>query len=543
MDAGVNSDATRLYIRRVGQPPQLISVSTGRRVDGDIERAPENTSFMSFSDDGRRFVTVRGRTAKVWDARTGALVATSPEATERLQDVALSPDGRTVVLQPLDGSLRIWDVQTERSTPLRGPVGEVFGELTFDPRGRYLISTATASGAEIWDVEAARSSTLTLPGRGAGDFRGFFSTALSPRGDVIAIAGAHGKTRLRHTTTGRQIKVLPGGPRDRGPDTAHAFSPDGSRLVAAGTDGTARLWAVRSGRLMAKMRTGPKPVNDVAFSPGGRLIATAGGDGRTRLWHTGSSRPSATLTGGRGRVLSVAFSSDGAKVVTATRDKTARVWDAKSGRLLTTLSPERRFKRKRWTYVPYPGAQFNPRGDRVMMLGLDGAMRLWDSDGRLLVEVRGRRRNLINHAAFSPDGRRIAAGADDRMVHVYDGRTGAPMTTLCCAGEVVRVHFSPDGRMVVGAGSDGRARVWNVESRAQLAILGRRSFLQSLSAEFLPDGRRILITLDDRTAQISTCATCGSASALKALAAERVGRSLTPGERRRYLHEGAQADG
>ena len=242
-------------------------------------------------------------------------------------------------------------------------------------------------------------------------------------------------------------------------------------------------------------------------------------------------------------MLSVAFSSDGAKVVTATRDRTARVWDARTGRLVSTLSPQRRFKRKRWTYVPYPDAQFNPRGDRVMMLGLDGAMRLWDSDGRLLTEVRGRGRDLINHATFSPDGRRIAAGSDDRMVHVYDGRTGAPMTTLCCAGEVVQANFSPDGRMVVGAGSNGRARVWHVESRGQLAILGRRSFSQTASGQFLPDGRRILMTLDDGTVQISTCATCGSASALNVLAGERVGRSLTPRERRLYLHETAQAAG
>ncbi|HEV2764376.1 MAG TPA: WD40 repeat domain-containing protein [Pyrinomonadaceae bacterium] len=94
------------------------------------------------------------------------------------------------------------------------------------------------------------------------------------------------------------------------------------------------------------------------------------------------------------------------------------------------------------------------------------------------------------HAEFSPDGGRVV---------IAPGPRGEPSVCSLSTGEcaklkghvsgVYRASFSPDGRYVVTAGFDDTARVWDADSRQQLAEL--RHLDDVSMAVFSPDGRYV----------------------------------------------------
>jgi WD40 repeat protein len=66
---------------------------------------------------------------------------------------------------------------------------------------------------------------------------------------------------------------------------------------------------------------------------------------------------------------------------------------------------------------------------------------------------------------------------------------------------VVSAAFSPDGSRIVTASSDTTARIWDVTTGKEIAVL-RGHEGSVVSAAFTPDGSRIVTASDDKTARI-----------------------------------------
>jgi WD40 repeat protein len=80
--------------------------------------------------------------------------------------------------------------------------------------------------------------------------------------------------------------------------------------------------------------------------------------------------------------------------------------------------------------------------------------------------------------------------AMDQRVHTLVGHTDPVWT----------VDFSPDSSLLVSAGWDGTARIWDVQTGAQLRVLTHPEKKSMYWAEFSPDGETIVTgsELDDR---------------------------------------------
>ena len=98
--------------------------------------------------------------------------------------------------------------------------------------------------------------------------------------------------------------------------------------------------------------------------------------------------------------------------------------------------------------------------------------------------------------AFSPDGKRIAGTAGDKIVNVWDAQTGKELLTLKGQKDTIRhVIFSPAGRNLVTASSDNTVCVWDAETGTELLTKKASSWISSLA--FNADTKRLIVATSD----------------------------------------------
>ena len=98
---------------------------------------------------------------------------------------------------------------------------------------------------------------------------------------------------------------------------------------------------------------------------------------------------------------------------------------------------------------------------------------------------------MVWSLAFSPDGRRVAAGCDDGFVFVWDTSDWREVRRLEVASDAVRsAAFLPDGRRVVSSHASGKLIVWDLDTGRELLRLHGTGNRPTLAV--LADGRRVL---------------------------------------------------
>ncbi len=333
-----------------------------------------------------------------------------------------------------------------------------------------------------------------------GHWKFVVAVAFSPDGK-LALSGSNDKTmRLWDVQSGRELRNFMG----HGPVYCVAFSPNG-RFALSGSYAL-RLWDVETGRELRSFAGHRGGVHSAAFSPDGRLALSGSGDNTLKLWEVASGRELRSFTGHTGRVNSVAFFPDGKLVLSGSEDKTLKVWEVATGREFMSLSGHA--GEVLAVAISGDGKLALSGGGRFSSdpgNGEAGELKLWDvHSGRMLKSLVGHN-DIVESAAFSPDGKLAFTGSYDGTLKLWDLASGRELRNFASnesltgdTNPVYSVAFSPDGKTALSGNFDHTAKLWDVTSGREL-----KSFRGSQSAVFSvalsPDGRSVLSGGDHKT--------------------------------------------
>ena len=261
----------------------LKAIDTGPTLQEDVLAAGP-VSTMAATADGTKVVSIsRHLTVRVWRLEDGALVTTfSPDFHSR-SALAVTPDGRRVVLARA-GGLTVWDVSTgDLVTTLDGHAGAVTA-IAAVPGGSQVVSAGEDGTLRLWDLDRAA-----------------------------------------------ELRVFEG---HEGIVTTVAVTGDGARLVSGGGDATLKVWDVADASVAFTLAGHEYRVTDVVVTPDGARAVSASWDDMPRAWDIRRGSPLGTFAGHAGRVSALAVTGDGTCAVLATTDCKVAVWHLDSFRRL-----------------------------------------------------------------------------------------------------------------------------------------------------------------------------------------------------------------
>jgi WD40 repeat protein len=322
---------------------------------------------------GQRLVTVPlSGSAKLWEVPAGSMGWTSlprprdwavPRAT-----AALSPDGRTIAVNPFLRTVQVWDLDTGQAVTPPLPHDQRVTSIAFDPTGKGLLTGCCDGSVRLWDVPSGTWRDLDVRhlARTSLDLRAYFS----PDGQTLLTGGADEVARLWNVERGQfQGDEL----RHGGRIQCGAFSRDGQKAATASVDGVVQVWEVKTGRSIGTLRH-PAGVLVAAFTPDGTQLLTGCEDGLARLWDL----ETATLRQSwhhRAAVYCAGFSRDGRLLFTGTGqpEGQVRLWDRATGLPIgSALGPLGVPEMVMWL-------EFSSDGRRLLMGGTGSTLpRLWD---------------------------------------------------------------------------------------------------------------------------------------------------------------------
>lgn len=151
---------------------------------------------------------------------------------------------------------------------------------------------------------------------------------------------------------------------------------------------------------------------------------------------------------------------------------------------------------------------FSPDGKLLATGAEDKLIRIWDLASKRIIKIlRGHEQDIYS-LDFFPDGDRLVSGSGDRTVRIWDLRSSQCLLTLLIEDGVTTVAVSPNGKLIAAGLLDKTVRVWDLSTgflveRLDLGNESGNGHQDSVySVTFSTNGQQIASGSLDRTVKL-----------------------------------------
>jgi WD40 repeat protein/serine/threonine protein kinase len=459
----------------------------------EIARLPATFGYvaplgLAFSPDGQGLAYAETESGEIvlWNIREKAVMRRWRGHAWYITRLFFTPDGKLLISGSADRTVKLWEVASgQEVNRFNYPLG--FGpSLVSSPRlsvdGKMLASAASGGGMAI-TIQEIPSGKELLRLRGSRDL--VADGAFSPDGRTFISGSLDGTVRLWDLTRKAKDTFCREFPPDNattsGTFWACSLSPDGRHLLNVFTNGTFSI------REIPTLREGPRhpiPMQKLAsfaVAAGGQLAAFVADDGQVVFWREDTGETNFFGRPITKESIRAVFSLDGRRFAVGSGKEIA-VCDVPSGN--TCVFP-----------VGEPSAlfflRFSSDAQKLMAAYFDGLVKFWDfTKANPELTLRGDDLQVNGVQAYSvallPDGKTLVSVS--RQILFWDVETARIRSRLQPRATVFRtVAISPDGRRLAVGAADGFITIWDLASMQEVATLAGHT-RPLLDLRFLPDG-------------------------------------------------------
>ncbi len=457
--SGVRFAATRdlrLAAHVVKNRVRVINLASGQE-QWTTAVPEEEVSAVTFSHDGKVLAT--GAKAfesaiRLWEADSGKDLGRLEGHSAYITDLLFWPDGTKLASASADQTIRLWDITAMRPLhALRGHRHEVW-RLALLPDNQTLVSGCKDGSVSVWDTTKDPGEhavfTLPVPVRAWGFAAdGQSVLALDSEGRVAQWQGSRFEQQQHLINLGPRVLQA-------------CISADG-RLIAGGySTGMIRVWDLQQGSLWREFQAARGPIRPWHISAQRDVLIIGGDESDTHHeWDVATGQEKRSWPGARNWTRGT-LSLD-------------RNWCFTLGLAgmtsLRNLTNGREVDLNLHGLEPWHG-DFSPNGKYFAVASTLGFCKLWETDTFREVATLGGFRLGAHSVAFSPDGKRLAAGSNAKeAIKIWDMNSQQELLTLKGQGSLFSsCVFSPSGNALGAVNSAGVLHVWRAPSWTEIAV-------------------------------------------------------------------------
>lgn len=395
--------------------------------------------------------------------------------TQRLRQIAISPNGEKMVSTSNDATLIVWDFRRRAQlATLQHSGTNAVSAVAFSPDGKWFVTASSDGTIIVWNSERL-TKEVTLP----GIRRGVSTIAFTPDGHTLITPMAEGKKILWRVgdwqkigesqviSTTANFLISPNNrllitrdwlTRDliNGQEVLScldyawnwgALSPDAHHMVTVDNGGfvafwdISRLWLTGERRLIQRVLAHRERGRAIAYSPNGRLVASGGEN--IIIWDA-QTQEKLFRFDSPDRIASLAFSPDGRSLISAHDNGAILIWDLEEKEAVAGFTGH---------CAPVRVVKFSPDGRRIASAGDDGSVIVWNAVNGKKEIVLSAHRTRVSGVAFSNDGQRLVSSDLQGYTIIWELASGKPMLTIEPRGRSESsfghcVAISPDDRWI-----------------------------------------------------------------------------------------------
>lgn len=342
--------------------------------------------------------------------------------------IVISPDGKYVLTDTLDGKLAVWD---------------------FNKRTLLKILSGHKSDVTAIAIRQKMDNSIEVIS-GSGD-KSLISWDLET-GNIL-------KTFIGHTSTVNTVAIV--------------VDPQSLRpyIISGSHDTNLIIWDLQSGEKLRTLTGHTKGINEIAITPDGKRLVSASDDETLIIWDLQEELPIRVLTGHNKYVNSVVVTPDGNRIISGSAgDSDIIIWDLNSGEILGRDGRESYLIQ---SIAIIPNSQKFVTASSKGSFSSENNISIWDiSEFDSMGSVSFRREKTIGRilhistVAVTPDGRFIVSDSTDNL-SIWDldiRQGGREVSGHNNDGSINSVTITPDGRYAVTASDDQTLRIWELSS-------------------------------------------------------------------------------